>query len=118
VDPDIRFARGLGDLMQRLVYTDDQLVLSVSNSLKLHDLERQSLMGKLLAMFAPLTGDPDIKIDGMRLQHLYKLAKSTPPVEIAISKTYAMEVKELRLLLEASIENLRRNTPPWKKSPG
>lgn len=119
--PSIKNAHAFGDLMQRLVYTDDQLVVSVSNSLKLHGQmvrQSQSLLGRLIAVFAGQITDPDvIEIDGMRLQHLYTLSRSEPPEKIAIRKAYAMKVTVVRLLLENSIENMKRDTPPWEKKP-
>lgn len=110
----IKVARGVGDAMQRLTYADDELLVSLGNSLKLHELsvrESRSLWGRLMGLFTRRVDPDSIEIDGMRLQQLFVLARSKPPTEINVSKAYALDLTTFRSLLKTATENLNEGTP-------
>ncbi len=110
----MKVARGVGDAMQRLTYADDELLISLGNSLKLHELsvrESRSLWGRLIGLFTRRVDPDSIEIDGMRLQQLFVLARSKPPTEINVSKTYALDLTTFRSLLKTATENLNEGTP-------
>ena len=94
----------LGSVMQRLSYSDGELVTSLENSLKLHAHEvenSQTFIGKFLSLFAT-TVDPDwIEIDGMRLIQVIDLFQLERLEALQASKMYYVEVDGLRNLLRA-----------------
>ena len=114
----IKVARGVGEAMQRLPYAEDELLVSLGNSLKLHELsvqESRSLWGRLMGLFTRRVDPDNIEIDGMRLQQLFVLAKSKPPREINVSKTYALDLTTFRSLLTTATENLNERAPSAKE---
>jgi len=109
------FAGRAAGLAQRLVYEDDELLISIESLLKLHehDVRRsQSFFGKLTARFYRSVPDPErILIDGMRLHQLYQLADEKPSSELLISGQYRIGVTRLRLLLQQAAEDVERRKP-------
>ncbi len=92
----------LGSLMQKLAYTDDDPVIFLNKSLKLHDYEvsrSKTFLGRISALFRRVN-DPDwIEIDGSRLIQLSQLADTEPPVKLSAAGIYSAEVDGLRTML-------------------
>ena len=99
---EFKVAEGVGALAQRLVYSDEELLVSLSNSLKLREqeiAERDSLKGRLMALFVGKDSGDSIRIDGMRLKQLHDLTGSTPREEINLNASYDINLEYFRVLL-------------------
>jgi len=107
----VDWARNLGDAFHRTRYTDEALLISLHNSLKLHEhsvRQSQSILGRLMALLGKPLAEPDkIEIDGMRVKQLFELADSTPPILVKINKNYFLDTAEVRSLLDA-VTNSRK----------
>jgi len=93
----------LGNLMQRLAYADDELIVSLSNSLKMHDYEvkqRKTLWGRFVTLFTTVKDPEWFEVDGTRLLQIFQLADVEPPVKLSASMTYSIETTELRTMLQ------------------
>ena len=100
---DFKVARGVGALAQRLVYSDEELLVSLSNSLKLREQEiegRDSLTGRLMSLFVGQDPGDNIQVDGMRLKQLHDLAGSRSREEIDLNATYDTNLEYFRVLLD------------------
>ena len=96
--------------MQRLPYADDELLVSLANSLSLHEQairRSRSLWGRLTAVFAGRVEPDRIEIDGTRLKQLLALAGAEPPAAIDPNKAYAVEIARFRGLLTTANDNLK-----------
>ena len=105
----VEVGRGLGQRVQRLPYADDELLVSLGNSLRLHEQavrQSRSLWGRLTAVFAGRLDPKRIEIDGTRLKRLLALAGATPPGTIDPDKVYAVEIARFRELLRSVTESL------------
>ena len=107
----VEVGRGVGQHIQRLPYADDELLVSLGNSHRLHEQavrQSRSLWGRLTAVFAGRV-DPDrIEIDGTRLKRLLALAGAAPPgATIDPDKVYALEVARFREVLRTATDNLK-----------
>ncbi|WP_193370635.1 hypothetical protein [Pelagibius marinus] len=99
---EINIAKGVGALAQRLAYSDEELLVSLANSLKLREQEiadRNSLTGRFTALFVGKDGGTTIKFDGMRLKQLHELAASRPPRDINLNAFYEVNLEYSRILL-------------------
>jgi len=100
---EFRVAKGVGALAQRLVYGEEELLVSLSNSLKLREQEianRDSLTGRLMALFSGKDPGDSIQIDGKRLNQLHDLAGSTPREQINLNAFYDVNLEYFRVLLD------------------
>ena len=105
----IKVARGVGEARLREAYTDDELFVSLGNSLKLHEQsvrESRSFWGKFKSLFARRVDSDNIEIDGMRLQQLLAIAGTMPSADISVSKTYLLDLAVFRSLLKSATDNL------------
>ena len=110
----MRFAKDLADMYQRLVYTEEELLIPLSNSLRVHQVEiedEDTLTGRIAAFFGEAMDREMITIDGMRLKQLFELLQEEPPVNIRISQMYRVDVKSLR-------DMLARTSPECSDQPG
>ena len=99
-----KVAEGFADHMQRKVYGTEELLISLTNTLKLHEhaaRTAQSPLGRIVELFAKRTDPDNLKIDGMRLHQLFELAGSMPPLEIAVGASYIIDLPSFRDLLSA-----------------
>ncbi len=88
--------------MQRLTYTKEQLITSITNMLKIHEYEVESaetLIGSLIGLFSTQTDPDNIKIDGMKLLKLFDYSKLEPPIKISIQHNYSIDIASLRKML-------------------
>ncbi len=103
----------MGKLAQGVPYADDELLISLGNSLKLHEQsvrQSRSLWGGLRRVFAGRI-DPDcIEIDGMRLQQLLAMAGTMPSTDIRVSNIYVLDLAVFRSLLKSATDNLKERT--------
>ncbi len=92
-----------GDFVQTLTYDSDDLLISISNLLKIHDYEveqSQGIVGRIVGMLSGKK-DPDWQdVDGTRLLQLHQLAKQEPEFELSASQIYSVEVVGLRAMLK------------------
>ncbi len=92
----------LAKYVQRLAYSKDGLIVSLGNSLKLHDHEvarGKTFLGRIMGRITSAT-DPDwIDIDGTKLLQLYQFTELEPPIELSASQVYCAETAGLRLML-------------------
>jgi len=99
---EFRVAKAVGALAQRLVYSDDELLVSLSNSLKLREQEiadRNSFTGRLMALFVGKDAGDSIQVDGMRLNQLHDLTGSKPRSQINLSGLYEVNLAYFEALL-------------------
>ena len=107
-------SEGFADHMQRKVYGTDELLVSLANTLKLHEhavRTAQSPLGRIVELFGKRTDPDNLKIDGMRLHQLFELAGSTPPLQIAVGTSYIIDLPSFRDLLSAAERNVSLNRP-------
>jgi hypothetical protein len=98
-----KVAGGVGSLAQRLVYSDEELLISLANSLKLRKqeiAELGSFTSRLMALFVGKDAGNDISIDGMRLKQLQDLAGSKPAAGIDLNGIYDVNLAYFRALLK------------------
>ena len=106
-----KVAEGFADHMQRKVYGQDELLISLGNTLKLHEhavRSAQTPLGRLAELFGKRTDPDNLKVDGMRLHQLFELAQARPPLEIAVGKSYMIDLPSFRDLLSAAERNASR----------
>ncbi len=99
---DFKVAQGVGALAQRLVYSDDELLISLSNSLKLREQEiadSNSFTGRLMGLFTTKDTGDGIQVDGMRLKQLHDLTGSKPRKEINLNGLYDVNLAYFQMLL-------------------
>jgi len=97
-----KFSRRAASYAQRMVYSDEELLASLTTSLRFREQEiadRNTFMGHLLAFFVGEDPGDSIAIDGMRLRQLHELAGSKPKHEIDINGTYNVNLANFRILL-------------------
>ncbi len=88
--------------MQRLTYTKEQLITSITNLLKIHEYEVKSaetLIGSFIGLFSTQTDPDNIKIDGMRLLKLFDFSELEPPIKISIQHNYSVDITSVRKML-------------------
>lgn len=88
--------------IQRMVYHDADLIVSLTNSLKIHAHEtksRNSLIGRLSSLVMRPRDPEFIEIDGMRLYQLYKVVEREPPTEILVGGTYVVDIFSLKKMI-------------------
>lgn len=93
---------GVGHLAQRLVYSDEELLISLSNSLRLREreiAERTTLKGRLMTLFVGEDDGKTIRIDGMRLKQLLELAGGSAPDDLALAGLYEVNLEYFRVLM-------------------
>ena len=109
-----RMVTGTADTFQRLVYDEQDLLVSLTNTLKSHDHDVQksrTLIGRIVDIFAtPI--DPDhIEIDGMRLCQVFDAAEKERPEGVIPGGTYLVDVYSLRhMVSKAQHKTLRRGS--------
>ena len=116
LDPGLRrtVSEGFADHMQRKVYGTEELLISLTNTLKLHEhavRTAQSPLGRIVELFGKRTDPDNLKIDGMRLHQLFELAGSTPPLEIAVGASYIIDLPSFRDLLSAAERKVNTDRP-------
>ena len=90
---------GVGHLAQRLVYSEEDLLISLSNSLKQREQEisqRGTLLGRLMALFVGRDSGDTIRIDGMRLMQLLELAEGKAPEGLILAGLYEVDLAFFR----------------------
>ena len=97
-----KIVRGVADSFQRLVYAEDDLLVSLSNSLKLHESEvrdSRTFIGRFMSLFTETVNPEKITVDGMRLMQICDLAQKKLPLEISPGRNYEAGVQDLRRLV-------------------
>ena len=114
VDVVNKMVTGVADSFQRLVYDEEALLVSLTNTLKSHDHDvqkSQTLIGRIVDIFAtPI--DPDhIEIDGMRLCQVFDAAEKERPEGVIPGGTYLVDVYSLRQMVsKVQHKTLRRGS--------
>ncbi|MEM7445638.1 MAG: hypothetical protein AAF414_20115 [Pseudomonadota bacterium] len=91
-----------GDHYRDRAFSDGELLVSIENSLRIHDHDHRfhkSLLGRILSPLLGLADPRWIEIDGKRLKHLFALTAEAQADEIAIEHMYVIGVATLRRLL-------------------
>lgn len=112
---DQREAWQTGPRLRDLPYSDEELLASLENALKLHALElkqRKNLLGRLLALFQADVAEERISVDGVRLRQLYNLAGVAPSLEANPEENLLLEAEELRRLLIDARKAVAPSAPP------
>ncbi len=96
----LRIARGVGQLMTNLPFEPDQLLVHISNKLKLNDAvfqRKTTFLGKLINRLT--REDPDLIIlDGIAARQLFEFADKPPPNDIDINSRYEVHRDIVRML--------------------
>ncbi len=93
----------VGREIRELPYTDQELITSLTNSLKSRVLEleqRTTVMGKLLTLFVTPDSPDQIQIDGVRLNHLYRLARVEPGRDVDVNEDHQIGLQAFKELLQ------------------
>lgn len=105
---------GFGHWAQRIVYSKEDLLISLSNSLRLREqeiAERRSIKGRVMALFLGEDAGDTIGIDGMRLKQLLELAQGGAPAELVLAGFYEVDLAVFRdRLAEVPPPDLRDQT--------
>ena len=115
-----RVEHPVGALAQRLVYIDEELLVSLTNSLKLRELEISELgsfTSRLMSLFVGNDAGDSIRIDGMRLKQLHDLAGSKPRAEIDLNGIYEVKLAYFRVLLSRAQKAARAKAKTEKLTP-
>jgi hypothetical protein len=115
-----KVAQGVGALAERLVYRDDELLVSLSNSLKERELEIAELgsfTSRLMSLFVGKDAGDTIGIDGMRLKQLHDLAGSRPRAEIDLNGIYTVNLAYFRVLLSKARKAAEANAEKLAAAP-
>ena len=106
---------GTADNFQRLIYDEEALLVSLTNTLKAHDddvRKSQTMIGRIVDVFATPIGPDHIEIDGMRLCQVFEVAEKERPDGVIPGGTYLVDVYSLRQLVsKAQHKAIRRGTP-------
>ena len=92
-----------GDIVQTLTYDSDDLLISISNLLKIHDYgveQSRGIVGQIVGMLSGKKNPDWQDVDGTRLFQLHQLAKQEPEFELSASQIYSVEVAGLRAMLK------------------
>ncbi len=100
---------GADSLMRRLVYSDEELVVSLSNTLKIFEHEQTSLWTRIQTWLFKRPPSDEIEIDGMRAKQLYDMARTKPQLEIKLNTIYALQVDVFRALLRSAKSNMAQS---------
>jgi hypothetical protein len=115
-----RVEHAIGALAQRLVYSDEELLVSLSNSLKLREREIADLgsfTSRLMSLFVGKDAGDSIRIDGMRLKQLHDLAGSRPRAEIDLNGIYSVKLAYFRVLLSKARKAAETNAGKFAAAP-
>ncbi len=102
----VRNSSKSGDFIQRLKYEDDDLIISLSNTMKFHDYDVAKSKTFVGRMIGKIVGSKDLlwlKVDGARLYQLFKLANVSSEVKIQTSRQYMVHVDDLRIVLQSDL---------------
>ena len=105
------------DNAQRLVYDESSLLVSLTNTLTSHDRDvrkSQTLIGRIVDIFArPI--DPDhIEIDGMRLCQVFDAADQDRPDGLVPGGTYLVDVQSLRQVVSKARHKVSKRGIPQR----
>ena len=99
------FVHKFADTVARAPYSTDDLITSLSNSIKLREAEIRGKLSSVLQTFLGRRRDEinheTIVIDGMRLQQLFALAGQQGSEPIADLELYRLRLAVLRELVDA-----------------
>jgi hypothetical protein len=110
----LKFVRRANRFAQRLTYSDEELLVSLSNSLKMRELEIEeqgSLQGKLMTFFVGKDSGDTIEIDGVRLKRLVELTGLGPREDVDIDQVYAVKLAAFRELLDKARQSVATADP-------
>ena len=98
----LRVARAVGELASRWRYSDEELIVHVTNKVKHINLVIEKGSGFFGRLMNRMTReDPEyIVLDGLVVMQLHELIGQKPPVDIDINATYRAHHQEVRGLLE------------------
>ena len=102
-------AENVAEKASRLVYSSEEPVVSLSNTLKIFEHEQTGLWNRILTWFGRAPVTDQIEVDGMRLQQLYELARTKSPADIKLTMMYALQVDVFRALLRSAKSNMARS---------
>ena len=99
----IRTARKLGEAVARFPYEYEELMVHVSNKIKLLDVirdKRSTALGRFLNRFAQEESE-FIVLDGVVIKQLFDLIGETPPMEVDVRSSYRIPHEDVRSLYKA-----------------
>lgn len=105
-------ARGLASYSQRVDYSGENLIISISNTLAIHKQDVQdtkTLIGRFLGLFSKQIDPGNIKMDGTRLKQLFDLAHSTSPIRLSAVGEYSIDLVSFVGLLSKAKEHLQND---------
>ena len=96
--------RNFADTSQRMGYSPENLIISISNTLGIHKQdvrEAKTLIGRFLRLITKPVDPDNIKMDGTRLM------QSTPPLKLSASGEYNIDLASFVELLSKAKECLQ-----------
>jgi len=103
-------ARQFANYSQRVAYSGENLIISISNTLVIHNQnvrEAKTLIGRFLGLITKPVDPDNIKMDGTRLLQLFDLAGSTPPIRLVASGEYYVDLVSIVELLSNAKDRLQ-----------
>lgn len=103
--------RSLANYSQRIAFSGENLIISISNSLAIHKQdvrEAKTLIGRFLGLITKPVDPDNIKIDGTRLMQLFDLAQSAPPAKLFAGGEYNVDLASFVELLSKAKERLQQ----------
>ena len=102
----IKVARGAGELMSRLAYSEQELIVHIGNALAQHDYDvanSKKLTAAILSWIMP-KDLANVVLDGLVVKQAFEFAGVEPPPDIDIRTRYSVPADTVRLLLQAMSE--------------
>jgi hypothetical protein len=99
----IKVARGVGDLAAKWVYSDQELIIHLSNILRQYDYEikrAKGPLGSILNRLMPRQLE-HVVLDGQVIKQAYELARQPPPTNIGLNARYKIRAETVRQILSA-----------------
>ncbi|WP_282605423.1 hypothetical protein [Pelagibius sp. Alg239-R121] len=94
--------KGVSDNFQRLAYSEEDLMITLSNRIKAHEnevRESKTMLGRFMGLFTNPINPDRMEIDGMRLHQIFELAGQSPSTKIILGASYIVDPYELQQLM-------------------
>lgn len=100
-------ARNFANYSKRVAFSGENLIISISNTLAIHNQdvrEARTLIGKFIGLVSKSVNPENVKIDGTRLQQLFELTQSEPPINLSGNLEYHVDLDSLSNMLSKAKE--------------
>lgn len=102
-------ARKFANYSKRVAFSGENLIISISNTLAIHNQnvrDAKTLIGRFIGLFSKSVDPENVKIDGTRLQQLFELTQTEPPIKLSGNLEYHVDLTSLSNMLSKAKEQL------------